>query len=146
MAGVVQSPVFARSNPTMYEHVDTKPTVISFASPVLPKVPPKPGLAPGPPAQCKHGVILEAVMQQHSLESLQPPVTSTHELQYAHAQIRLLEQRAALQERELSARMQQLEKVAAISLAAKQLPPVIATVPPPTATVHPSLSTVGTRI
>ena len=143
MAGVVQSPVFARSNPTMYEHVDTKPTVISFASPVLPKVPPKPGLAPGPPAQCKHGVILEAVMQQHSLESLQPPVTSTQELQYAHAQIRLLEQRAALQERELSARMQQLEKVAAISLAAKQLPPVIATVPPPTATVHPSLSTVG---
>ena len=73
------------------------------------------------------GLILEAVMQQHALESLQPPVTSMHELQYAHAQICL----------------QQAEQVAAMSLAAKQPPPVIATVPPPTATVHPSLSTVG---
>jgi len=68
MADVVQSPVFARFNPTMNEHLDTKPTAISFASLVAPKVSSKPGLAPpGSPAQRKHGVILEAVRQQHAL-------------------------------------------------------------------------------
>ena len=127
----------------MDDPVDTKPKAISFISPVAPKVPSEPGLTPGSPAQRKHGVILEAVRQQHTLESLQPPVSSTHELQYAHAQIRLLEQKAAMQEQEMNSRLQQLEHVAAMSLAAKQPPPFIATVSPPTATVHPSLSTVG---
>ena len=43
----------------------------------------------------------------------------------------------------MNARLQQLEQVAALSLAAKQPPPFIATIPSRTATVHPSLSTVG---
>ena len=143
MADLVQSPEFIRSNPTMSEHLDTKPAAISFASPVAPIVPSDPGLAPGSPAQFKHRMILEAVKKQHAMESLQPPDPSTHELQYAHAQIRILEQKAATQEREMNARLQQLEQMAALSLAAKQPPPVIAPVPSPTATVHPSLSAVG---
>jgi hypothetical protein len=43
----------------------------------------------------------------------------------------------------MNPRLQQLEHVAALSLAAKQPPPFIATVPSPTAAVYSSLSTVG---
>jgi hypothetical protein len=128
----------------MSKHLDTKPAAISFASPVAPITPSDPGLAPDSPAQLKHRAILEAMRKQHAIESRQPPDPSTHELQFAHAQIRILEQKAALQEREMDARLQQLEHMAALSLAAtKQPPPFIATALSPTATVHPSLSTVG---
>ena len=72
--------------------------VLVSSPPFAPKVPSEPGLTPGSPAQRKHGVILEAVRQQHTLEFLQPLVSSTHELQY------LLEQKAAMQEGEMNAR------------------------------------------
>ena len=97
----------------MSKHLDTKPAAISFASPVAPIVPSDPGLAPGSPAHLKHRAVLEAVRKQHAIESRQPPDPPTHELQFAHAQIRLLEQKAALQEREMDARLQQLEHLAA---------------------------------
>jgi hypothetical protein len=91
MADVVQSPEFFRSYPAMSEHLDTKPVAITFASPVAPIVPSDPGLAPGSPAHLKHRAVLEAVRKQHAIESRQPPDLSTHELQFAHAQIRILE-------------------------------------------------------